>query len=120
MTQDQQRLKTQDRPQAFGVLGLRGDPSVRNGIFWASFFVVYFAVVASLSAGPAEEMLGTMWLVLAIALSVANYFLPRYPDAASKWGARVVGSFIPLLGVLVIVYARWIDPAGFAQAIGRS
>ena len=120
MTQDQQRLTSEQRPQQFGALGLRGDHSVRNGIFWTSLIVAYFSVVASLSARPDERVLGIAWGAAALVLAIANFFLPSYEGLGARWWTRIFGSGFPMLGVLVIVYARWVDPAGFAEAIGRS
>ncbi|MEM8589877.1 MAG: hypothetical protein AAGG65_17595 [Pseudomonadota bacterium] len=117
MTQDQQRLTARTRRQTFGFLGLARDPSVRNGIFWGSTLISYFAVVASLAANADEVLLGAAWGVLAGLLAIANYFLPSYKEAGPRWAARIFGSVIPMLGVVAIIYARLIDPVGFANAM---
>ena len=88
------------------------DPKTRHSILRLVLLANVATLIFALAeiAGPrgaataASHAVFFGLLALSVLLSVISFFLPRYPLAATRIGARIVASGLPLGVVCVVVF----------------
>ena len=92
------------------IQGLRFSRSTKHTVLFTGLCInvfLLFNLLAKPTLGPDYEYIGLCAVVAVIA--VAGYFLAGdYADVETRWGARVLACFIPLLGAAFSLYVRFI------------
>ena len=88
------------------------EPSTRHGVLRlvllgnAATLIFALARIAGPPGSPPvpPDTVFFCLIALSVALSAISFFLPRYPLAATRIGARIVASGLPLGVVCTVVY----------------
>lgn len=99
---------------SFGIKGLGADHSTRHAVLFmiliANAVTLIFALdrvveKSGYSYGTVSpDILFYGLLVLSVAFSVVSYFLPRYQDMETRFGARAIATGLPIGAVGMLLY----------------
>ena len=96
----------------FRVLWPRMDPKTRHSVLRLVLLANVATLIFALAKIAGDRGTGTVapdavfygLLALSVTLSVISFFLPRYPLAATRIGARIVASGLPLGVVCAVIF----------------
>lgn len=98
----------------FGIKGLGADRSTRHALLFVILIANGIALIYAFDriveksgatyATIAPDMAFYGLLALSAVLSGISWFLPRYPDMETRFGARAVTCGLPIGGVCLLLY----------------